>query len=266
MRLSSVPPFVKDRRIEIERVSRRYAAAAIEAEREAERLRLLANNSHAPTEEHRQANERFPPALQHAKEVRALASAEQKVFDAIERLIQSDTIEFESEPVAVDTAGYDWATVNARLAEIDRELHELTTAFTPHSRAEIELYVSLLGRAFERGIKFQGDKMIFPVDVFNETEPDWWKKDCSMQPQVAVEWRLRIEQERAAHPYPPGERPAALVRLNAEKLKLQYIAAKLVDQIRDGDRGQQVMRDASFPPQCVLGAGIKLPTRAQAAA
>jgi hypothetical protein len=264
MRLKDVPPFVKDKQIEVGRLVRRYGAAAIEAEREAERLRLIANNSHAPTEEHRQAKERFPAALQHAKEVRALAAAEQKVFDSIEKLLEeaSDSAKFEK--VEVDTSGYTLESAYAKLKEIDAQLHAIATAFTPHSRAEIELYVAVLGRAFERGIKFQGDKMIFPVDVFNETEPDWWKKECSLHPAAVIEWYLRVEAERAAHPYPASERPAAVARLNEEKATLQYVIAKLVDTTRDGDRGPQVMQ--TMPGLCVLRARIILPEAKEARA
>src|SRR5262249_15758403 len=165
MHLNNVPGYIKDKRIEVERVMRRYAAAATEAEREAERLRALANDSHAPVQEHRRALAEHPAALKHAKDVRALAAAESLVFDAIEKMLQEAGDSTKFEHLEVNTAGHDVATVNAKLTELDKQIHAIQTAYVPRSREQIELEVSALGRAFERGVKFQsGGKMIFPTD------------------------------------------------------------------------------------------------------
>jgi hypothetical protein len=269
MHENNIPTFVLRRLRALEQSVKRFTAAAVEAEREAERLRILANTQRTPKETEA-AQKAFFDALAHAKEVRSLANVEKLVHDGCEALIKEADNRCKIEDAATDPAGRDLAAVNAQLAELDKQIHAITVAYVPPSRAEIEAYVAEVGAAFERGVDMRsvGGRLQtrWSTDFFNELVPDWWRQLCAVQPEVAIAWAVKLNERRAAQVLPVDQRSAALEKLNAEKLSLQHIASALIDAVRADAAALQVMRDPATPPAATLQVKIRLPSTERAAA
>jgi hypothetical protein len=267
MKLDSVPRHMLQKLLELDDCARKFTEAAVKAEREAERLRQLCNNSRAPTEEHRAANRDFPAAFEHSKRISALARAEQAALDGCKAWIDRLDHHAIFSVVTIDTSGYDLASTYTRLQEIDDRVREVTSAPTPKGREWWAEYVSRRGRAGEFAI--HGERVFYPraltanrmnLNGYAEDDPNPLLWDCALWPQETLERLLAIDEQRCSHPYPPGERPAVLARLNEEKLVLQYVASALVDAVRADPGALQVMRDMATPPAATLQVKVKLPT------
>jgi hypothetical protein len=266
---NNIPTFVLRRLRALAADAKRFEEAATEAEREAERRRVLANTGRN-TEETKARQQAFDAAREHALQVRALANAERRTHDGCEALIKQADNRCKIEEVVTDTAGRDLPMVRARLKELDKEIRALEVAFVPATREQIAAYVSRVGAKFERGmdLRVSGGELQtrFPVDFYNELEPDWWRLKCAMEPAAAIDWLMRLSEQRASVPLPVDQRASALEKLSAEKLSLQHVESALVDAVRADPGALQVMRDPGMPPQCVLGIKVTLPSSERVAA
>ena len=78
-----------------------------------------------------------------------------------------------------------------------------------------------------------------------------------MEPELAVDFLMKVTERKASKPLPPAQRPQRIQQLTEQRLQLSYVEARLADVAIL--RGDFVTRLETSPPECVLGIMVRPP-------
>jgi len=271
--IRSCPKHVSDRLLELT-----DAAAALEEDAKAaaaklEKLRAIVNQRTTTTHERwQEAKLEFDALLPSVPKLQKRAKDEQAIVDGCKAYIAALDDHATLAQVRTMTSGYGLDQVRTQIGAMGVEILALRRAETPTD--DIEQRVRDYYGAFPEPIPFGVSAgtgpfgMKWPAADANPRNgvgydtlyaSDALRMNSWLLRELLVEKTLELIDRLARKPLPVAQRPARIAELEAQRLQLFHLEARLCDEAIA--RGEFVTRLADSPPACVLGIVVKVPQR-----